>query len=105
MKAGLLKEKISIYKPIVTKSDHGAQKLTYDLYYTTRSHVIHNSGSRDNESGEIFYSNSKTFIVRHYVPVNEHMQVEYNGKRYKIISIVPNKWYGNLEIYAEAINE
>lgn len=105
MKAGLLKEKISIYKPIVTKSDHGAQKLTYDLHYTTRSHVIHNSGSRDNESGEIFYSNSKTFIVRHYVPVNEHMQVEYNGKRYKIISIVPNKWYGNLEIYAEAINE
>lgn len=105
MRAGLLKEVINIYKPTVTKTETGAQKLTYELYYTTRSHVMHNSGSRDNESGEIFYSNNKTFVVRTYVPINEHMVIEYNSKRFKIISIIPNKWYGNLEIYTETIND
>ena len=105
MKAGLLKEIINIYKPIVTKSETGAQKLTYELFYVTKSHVMHNSGSRETESGEIFYSISKTFIVRNYIPVNEHMIIEYCSKKFKIISIIPNKYYGDLEIYTEAINE
>ena len=105
MKAGLLKEKISILKPSVTTSYTGAQKITYEEFYSTRAHVMNNSGAREEASGEVFYSNSKTFIVRSYVPVNEHMIIEYNSHRWRILAIDPNKWFGNLEIHTEKINE
>ena len=105
MKAGLLKEKITILKPRVEKTQTGAQKMIYEDFYETRTHVINNSGNRENNSGEVFYSNNKTFIVRSYVPVNEHMIILYRGNKYKILSIDPNLWFGNLEIQTEKINE
>ena len=100
-----MKEKITILKPRVETTPTGAQKMIYENFYETRTHVMNNSGSRENNSGEVFYSNNKTFIVRSYVPVNEHMIIVYNQDKYKILSIDPNIWFGNLEIQTEKINE
>lgn len=105
MKAGLLKEKIEIYKPTVVTTDYGNSKLTYSLYYTTRANVQYNSGTRTRENDEVFYPNNKTFIVRHYVPVTEPMQIKFEDKFYRILSINADKYYNDKVIYTELVNE
>lgn len=105
MKAGILKEKIEIYEPIITTTDYGDSKIDYELHYTTHAHVMYNSGTRTNENNEVFYPTNRTFIVRHYVPVTEPMRIKFEDKYYQIISINPNKYYNDKEIYTELVNE
>ena len=105
MKAGLLNEKIEIYSKAVTISESGSVKQNYELSYSTRASVRHNSGSQINSNGEVFYPTNKTFIVRMYVPVKEPMRIKYDNKFYKIISINIDKTFNNKVIIAELINE
>lgn len=105
MKAGLLKEQIQIFKPVVVKTEYGSSKIQYEAYKTTRCHVINNSGNKQDSNNEIFYSNSKTFIIRHYIDIKENMRIKYEGVMYAIESITPNKYYNNKEIFANKVNE
>jgi head-tail adaptor len=105
MKAGILKEKIEIYEPVITTTDYGDTKTTWSLFYTTHAAVMHNGGSRGNENNEVFYSTNKTFIIRHYVPVVEKMRIKFEGKYYQITSIIPNKYFNDKEIQTQLVNE
>lgn len=105
MKAGNLREKIEIYKPVATKTEYGNNRIDYELHYTTRCMVRHDSGNVQETNGEIFHSKSKMFIVRYYVPIRENMRILYDGSYYSIDSIVPNKYYNNLEITCTLVNE
>lgn len=105
MKAGLLKEKIEIYSPDIITTEYGDSKVEYMLHYTTRANVQYNSGARVNENNEVFYPNNKTFIVRHYVPVEEPMRIKFENKFYRIISINSDKYYNDKVIYTELVNE
>lgn len=105
MKAGLLTDKIQIYRPNIINTDFGDTHTEWELHYTTRANVIYNSGSRTNENQEIFYPTNRTFVVRSYVPVNEPMRIKFEDKYYQIISIIPNKYYRNKTIYTELVNE
>lgn len=105
MKAGILRNKIEIYNPVVTTTDFGNTKTEYTLFTTTRANVRYNSGSRVVENDEIFYPHSKTFIIRHYVAVTEPMRIKFEDKFYRIISINSNQYYNNKEILAELVNE
>ena len=105
MKSGLLREQIEIFKPVVVKTEYGSSKIQYESYKTTRCHVINNSGSKQDANYEIFYSNSKTFIIRHYVDIKENMRIKYEGVMYQIDSITPNKYFNNKEIIATKVNE
>lgn len=104
MKAGILKEIIQIYEPVVEKTAHGASRTTWQLFYETHANVSYSGGNRSDEHGEVVYNNSYRFIVRHYVPVKENMRIKYNTNDYKIISIEPNKYYNDKEIYCEKVN-
>ena len=105
MKAGILKENIEIYEPVTVTTDFGNTTQTWKRFYTTRASVLHNGGTRLNQNDEIFYPNNKTFIVRHYVPVVEKMRIHYQGKKYQITSIIPNRYYNDKEIYTTLVNE
>lgn len=105
MKAGMLKEVVELYKPLVTKSDFGGTNVSYEKFYTTRAGVLWDSGSRENENNEIFFAQYKTFIMRKYVPITEQSRIKYNNKLYRVLSIEPNKKYNNLTIVTELINE
>lgn len=105
MKSGILKDPIDIYKSKITTTEYGDSSVIYELYYSTRARVQYNSGSRVNENSEIFYPNVKTFIVRHYVPVEEPMRIKYDGKYYQIESINKDEDYHNIVITATLVNE
>lgn len=105
MKAGILKERIEIHEPRIITTEYGDSKTEYSLFYVTRANVKYNSGSRVTENDEIVYPHSKTFIVRHYVPVKEPMRIKFEDNFYRIISINSNKYYNDKKIYAELVNE
>jgi len=105
MNAGILRDKIEIYEPVIVKTDFGSNKNSWKLFCTTRAKVDYGSGGRSNENNEIVYNNTYTFIVRHYVQVKEIMQIKFNDNMYRIISIKPNKYYNDKEIVAELVNK
>lgn len=105
-RAGLLNEVIKILSPTSTVNEYGETVQTYKETYTTRAKVEHNSGTRTNENNEIFYSYTKTFTVRSYVPVKERDLVEYNGKKYRITTIEDRvKVYNDKLLLTELIND
>lgn len=106
IRAGLLNEIIQILTPTSTVNEFGELVQTYNVSYTTRARVSHDSGTRSNENNEIFYNYSKTFTVRSYVPVNEFDLIQYNSKKYRIISIDDRiKQNNDKLIITELINE
>jgi len=105
MKAGQLKYKIEIWTPTIITTDYGTHKEVYSLLCSTRANVFFNSGTRTTENDEIVYPKTRTFIVRHYIPVTDPMRVKFEGKFYQIVSINKNKYYNNTEIIAELVNE
>lgn len=105
MKAGTLKYLIEIYKPIITETEYGDTNVEWEFHYKTHANMMYNSGSRINENNEIFYPTTRTFIVRHYVPVKETMRVKFEDKYYQIVSVNPNKYYNDTEIIADLVNE
>lgn len=104
MNAALLKEAIDIYELITRKTEYGTIQTEYQLKYHTRAYVRFNSENMTVSEGEIFFLVNRTFIVRSYVPVVETDQIEFEGKRYKILSINKNKYYNDTEIQTVLLN-
>ena len=105
MDAAKLREPIKIYGQTTSMSYYGEINDTYTtLKYSGRAFVKFNKETLTTQEGEVIYTTDRTFIVRHYVPVVERDEVEYDGKRYKIISINKNHYYNNIEIYATEKN-
>lgn len=105
MKAGKLKDKIEIYNPVIVKSEFGSNKTEYKLFYATRAEIKYNSGSKVVENNEVINTTTITITLRYYVPLLENMNIKYNEKMYRILSIEPSKQYNNKIIIAEMINE
>lgn len=104
MQSHLLKQPIDIFELITVKTEYGTIQTSYQFKYHTRAYVRFNSENMTVSEGEIFFPVNRTFIVRSYIPVVETDQVEFEGKRYKILSINKNKYYNNIEINAVLIN-
>lgn len=104
-RAGLLNEIIKLYKPTTIINDYGEREDTFELYYTTRARVLNDGGSRNVTNDEIVFPYSKTFQVRYYVPVQDTMQVEWQNKRYRIISTEKRRDENDILIKTELINE
>lgn len=105
-RAGLLAEIIHILSPRFVVNEFGEKVQTYVETYKTRARVDHNSGNRSLENNEIFYWYQKTFTVRSYVPINEFDLIQYNNKRYRVLSIEDRIHdYNEKLIITELVNE
>ena len=91
MRAGLLKEIITILTPIVKKNKFGEQTQEWKQKFVTKARVQHNSANRTNENGDIFYSSVLNLEVRYYVNVDEYDNIIWKDKKYRILSIIPDK--------------
>lgn len=104
MQSHLLKQSIDIYELTTNKTAYGTIQTSYELKYSTRAYVRFNSENMTVSEGEVFFPVNRTFIVRSYVPVVETDQIEFEGKRYKILSINKNKYYNDTEIQTVLLN-
>ena len=105
MKAGLLDTEVKILRPELSRNAFGEQEEEYKDHYTTKARVLHNSGSRDVQNGEILHTYIKTLEVWKYVDVVETDYIEYDGKQYRILSIEPDKVQQKKTITIELIND
>lgn len=105
MNSALLKDPIDLYALQTNKTEYGTIKTEYVLKYHTRAFVQFNSENQTISEGEIFYPINRTFITRAYVPVTETDLIEFEGKRYKILSINKNKYYNDIEIVTTLKND
>lgn len=105
MDAAKLVELIDIYKQTKEMTPYGEVRDKYvEKRCSTRAFVKFNSENKVTQEGEVIFTTNRTFIVRNYVPVDEYDEIEWNGKRYSIVSINRNKYYNNIEIYTEEKN-
>lgn len=105
MRAGLLKEIITIQSSTLFKNSYGEEKETWFDKCTTRARLIHDSGSRQTTNNEIFYSHRKTLQIRPYIKVDDFDKILWNGKEYRVIDIEPNKEQQMQIITIEEIND
>lgn len=106
MRAGALKDRIIIQRPSYTIDEFGAEHITeYVDNYSIRAEVRYKEGNLVNDLGEITNSYSVIFITRiHYTP-DEKDIILFKDKKYRILSIVPNREKQLNEIKTELINE
>ena len=105
MIAGRLNEVVTIYTPVETVNEYGERTTEYVETYTTRARVEYSNGNRVNENDEIVFSYAKRFFVRSYVPVTETCQLEWQEKRYRILTLEHRREYNDIVINTELINE
>ena len=105
MRSGLLDTEVKILRPEITRNAFGEQEEEYKDHYTTKARVLHNSGRRSVENGEILHSYEKTVEVWKYVDVVETDFILLDGKQYRILSIEPDKVQQKQIITIELIND
>lgn len=105
MQAGLLKEVVTIQKPVVNQDGFGANDVNWSDLITTRASVGYNTGNRVNDNNEITFAYQVTFTVRVYHQINERMRIIWQGKKYRILSIELDKQKQRQTIRTELINE
>jgi len=87
MEAGLLKEVITIERPVVVKDEFGANKIDWETFIEkTRAGVSYNSGNRVNENNEIIFAYTVIFTIRLYHNIDERMRILWNKNKYRILS-------------------
>lgn len=105
MKAGQLTEKIAVLFPQIVTSEFGENSTEYIAKYITRAAVKINSQDRTNENNEIFYSTVVEFKIRDYNKIEDFDRIDWKGKQYRILSIIPNKQYQEIQVITEVVNE
>lgn len=105
MIAGQLTEVIEVHRPTTTINEYGEQSTNYILITKTRARLLHDSNNRELVNNEVIYNKVHTLLIRNYVDIDEFDWIKWNGKYYKILSIIPNKQRMELEIKCELINE
>lgn len=105
MNGGRLKEIIVVQRPTITRDDFGANKTVWKDIITTRSDVQFEKGDRATENGEIVFNYTKVFTIRVYHNVDEKDRILWNNKKWRILSIEPDKDQQKQTIRTELINE
>ena len=105
MRAGLLKETITIQNQISTKDIFGATSTLWIKKISTKAQVTNNSGNRINQNNEILHTYNKTFTIRLYHNVEDSDRILYKGKLYRIISIDREINTQLINIITELIND
>lgn len=105
MRAGLLTESVDIYSPSSFTNSFGEETTTYVLKSITRARVIHNNGNRQLQNSEIYYAYNKTFQLRIYVNIDEYDYIQYEGKKYRVLSIDRNKQEQVITVNTELVND
>ena len=108
MRAGLLTEHISIYKPYNRDTQYGkSTKTDYIPYISdTKANVMNKRKTRTYENDEIDYPYTVTFKIRGYHKIDDYMRIKWKDNFYRIVNIFPPTFnYNEIQIDAEIVHE
>lgn len=106
MRAGTLKYKLDLLKPIRTIGRMGSESTTYEKTRTVRAERVRTNGNRSEEVGEHFPTYATEFNIRDAHPVEENWRVQQlGGYLYTVVAIIPNLDKGYKTLVCDRVNE
>ena len=108
MKSGKLTKYITIETLQTITNEFGEEEQTiYCEKFRTKAEIKNEGGTRENDNGEIFYSQNVTFIVWDYCDkkIADFDRIIYKSKPYRIINKELVQEDKLLNIKCELINE
>lgn len=103
--AGTFRYYINIYKPTLTVGDFGQQTEEFEEFHCTKAAVQFFTGARDIQNTEVLYNYPVTFEVRMFTRVDERCRIKFQGRWYRILSIIDDIHLQKKIINTELINE
>lgn len=106
MRAGGLRYKLKLLRPVNTTNDYGAETVSYEQTAVVWAERVKFSGSQSNEVGEPFPDYRVEFNIRDAHEVHELWRVEQlGGNLYTVTNIVPNCDKGYKTLVCDRVNE
>ena len=105
LRAGLLREVVTIYRPVVTRNDYGEETTVWELVATTRARVDFRSGNRVVEVNEVANPYTVSFILRRFLEIDPHYRLQWRNRYYTIASVNFEPAKQQQTIIAEVVNE
>lgn len=90
MRAGLLNQTITLYKPLKTKDDFGADIITWEKIKNTKALITHSAQSKQVINNEIIGENRISCSIRIYNDITLDMRIESRGILYNVESVYPD---------------
>ena len=106
MKAGLLNQRIAVKRKSVVEGTYTDKEVWNEVFQTWAS-VEHDSGNREVQNKEIFYSDFVTFSIRDYHEVMDEDHIVWDGREYRIVNIFHNNesTYREIVLKTELVNK
>ena len=105
MKAGLLREFITIYRYENVQSPTGEITKQKKEIALLRAYRLKSTGQNKEVAKELFNSQSIVFQIRYFPDIQDSDILVYKDTEYKIVSIDENIWDRSLKITAQKINK
>lgn len=105
MKAGLLREFITIYRYENIQSETGQITKEKKEIALLRAYRIKSTGQNKEVAKELFDSQSITFQIRYFPDIIDSDIISYRDIEYKITNIDENIWDRSLKITVQKINK
>lgn len=106
MRAGLLTEKISIYRADIIQGEDGATNDIHTFITSTKAQVVSKAGDRTVVNDEVIYPFRVTFTVWRYIDIKEYTDnIMWNNNKYRVLSVSDDKANNRKIIETEKINE
>ena len=106
MRAGAMKYKLNVYRPVKTVGRFGEISQTWELYSTIRAERVDMTGRRTVIDSEVFSDYTVKFNVRALATVKENWRVEQlGGYTYTVVSVIPTLHKGMLTLVCDRLSE
>lgn len=109
MRAGLLTQKIAIWKGETTVTGTGAKRSSWVNVFgegkSLNARVTYGHQNMARKDGNFVLTSAITFTMRYYSTVNEYMRVYWDGRKYRINAIRRFPERGEMQIDGDLIDE
>lgn len=103
--AGRYNEIVRIFDVFQVKNEYGENTQEWREIMRTRAAVEWSGGNRAVENDEQLHTYTRRFILRSYAQVTDTSQIEWQGHRYRVLSIERRREYNDIVVTGEQVNE
>lgn len=106
MRAGPLRYKLEVFKPVIVVSGYGSGDTRWESAGTIYAEIIKQSGNRSEEVGEHFADYQTEFRIRYAHDVRENWRVRHlGGDLYTVTAVIPAVDGGYKKLVCVRVNE
>lgn len=105
MKAGQLRDRITILQRETTQKPHGGEEYSWKDFMTVRAYVRFASGKLEETNMEYAHNQVNKVTIYYRSAIKREMRVRYNNEVYRINSINPDQTNNMMTLIIELVNE